>query len=417
VSSRAAAPPVRARRVLLAWESTSRGVIAGTLIGAVAGAWLGLALHGPVSVGHLVITPLAAAAACGTALLAATLPDLGRADGQTSLLLLAGLPVTVAMAAGGGSLDPLLVAVAGIAVVGLWPGPDRWLPVARLAGGAGAVVWLVAHTLQTGGRLHAGGRGTAAAMVVAAVLLIGAGSSGSHPSGRLLLVPGVLAGLTAAPVLPLLAAVVGGAAGVGAAAVRRPAAALALVAVAAAAVPTGLPAAHLLAAAAVLAGAVGADVAVVLGVPGAVALATAVLGAPVTAAALTATAAVVGVAVVMADRMRGPLRLDPPRVPAAAVGGWLLVAPGSWAWIGSASLATYDRGAARAVAIALAVLVVTEVWPDLAPHPPRRSARVLLRPSAPVALPPRFAVPAAGAAAVLIVACTGWLLLSAIVLR
>ncbi|MBV9254623.1 MAG: hypothetical protein JO054_10350 [Actinobacteria bacterium] len=417
MSSRAAAPPVRARRVALAWESTSRGLIAGALIGAVAAAWLAIALHSPVTVGHLAIPPLAAAAACGTALLAATLPDLGRADGQAALLLLAGLPVTVAMAAGRGSLDPLLVAVAAIAIVGLWPGPDRWLPVARLSGAVGGVLWLVAHTLQNGGHLHADGRGTAAAMLVAAVLLIGAGSSGSHPSGRLLLVPGVLAGVAAAPAMPLLAAVAAGAAALAAALIRRPATALALLAVAAAAVSGAVPAAYLLGAAAVLAGAIGADASVVLGLPGAVVLAAAVMGTAVTAPTVVVAVATIGVAAVAAERMRGPVRLDPPRVPAAMFAAWLVAAPGSWAWAGLSGLAGYDRGAAVAVAAALVVLVATEVWPHAVPPAPRRPVRAPFRAGPPVTLPPRFAVPAAAAAAALLVACTGWLLLSAFVLR
>ena len=57
---------------------------------AVAAGWLGVALRGPVTVGHLVIPPLAAAAACGMALLASTLPDLGRPEGQMALVLVAG---------------------------------------------------------------------------------------------------------------------------------------------------------------------------------------------------------------------------------------------------------------------------------------------------------------------------------------
>src|SRR5439155_6901417 len=141
-----------------------RVVLAGAVGGAVTAAWIGVALRGPATVGHLVIPPLAAAAACGMAALASTLPDLGRPEGQAALVVLVGAPVTVAMAAGRGSLDPLLVLTAAISGVGLWLGPDQWLPVSRMAGGAGAVVWLVAHTLQDGSRLGVDGRPTAVAL-------------------------------------------------------------------------------------------------------------------------------------------------------------------------------------------------------------------------------------------------------------
>jgi hypothetical protein len=419
------------------WQSSGRTVLAGCLVGAVAAAWLAVALRGNVTVGHLALTPIAAATACGAALLASTLPDLGRADGQASIVLLIGFPVAVAIAAGRGSLDPLLVAGAVVAVAGLWPGADRWLPVARLAGCAGMVVWLVGHTLQDGGRLHVDGRATAAAMVVAAVLLVVASSSpGSAPSSRLLLVPAVLAGVTAAPVLPAAAALVGGAGALGAAAVRRPPAALALLAVAAAAVPAGGPAARLLAAGALIAAALGADVAVLVGLPGAAALAAAIVRAPSTSAAVITAAAAIATAALSAERMRGRFVLDPARVPAVALGAWLLVAPGTWTWAGPSLLATYDHGAARAVAVGLVVLLGDEALHRMraaapgsrhsdssgrrsgveTPGAARHRASVSERGDE-IALPPRFAVPTATAAAVLTVACAGWLVLSAIALR
>ena len=408
-----------APRSAVEWQSSGRTVLAGSLVGAVAAAWLAVALHGVVTVGHLTVTPIAAAAACGAAVLASTLPDLGRADGQTSVVLLIGFPVAVAMAAGPGSLDPLLVAGAAVAVAGLWPGPDRWLPVARLAGCAGMVLWVVAHTLQDGGRLHADGRATAAALAVAAVLLVVASSSpGSAPSSRFLLVPAVLAGVTAAPIVPAAAALIGGTGAVAAALVRRPPAALALLAMSAAAVPAGVPAAYLLGAGALVAAAVGADVAVIVGLPGAVALAVAVVHSPSTSAAVITATAAVATAAVSAGQMQARVVLDPSRVPAVALAVWLLVAPGTWTWTGPSLLTTYDQSAARAVAVALVVLVLTEVWP---------AARTSLVPPAPrprpgpdepaLTLAPRFAVPVAAVAAALTVACAGWLVLSAIALR
>ena len=430
-----------APRAVVDWHSSNRTVLAGLLVGTVAAAWLAVALHGAVTIGHLALTPIAAAAACGASVLASTLPDLGRADGQASVVLLIGFPVAVAMAAGPGSLDPLLVAGAVVAVAGLWPGADRWLPVARLAGCAGMVLWLIAHTLQDGGRLHADGRATAASLIVAAVLLVVAASSpGSAPSSRLLLVPAVLAGITAAPVLPAAAACIGGVGALVAAAACRPPAALALLAMAAAAVPAGVPAAHLLGAGALIAAALGADTAVLVGLPGAVALAVAVVRAPSTSAAVITAAAAVGMAAVSADRMRGRLTLDPARVPALALAAWLLVAPGTWTWAGPSLLSTYDRSATIAVAVGLLVLLGDEALhrtraaapnslrSDLSgrrsgvatPGAARQRATVRERASEtdpPITLPPRFAVPAAATAAAVTVACAGWLVLSAIALR
>ena len=43
--------------------------------------------------------------------------------------------------------------------------------------------------------------------------------------------------------------------------------------------------------------------------------------------------------------------------PALVAGGWLLLAPGSWTWTGPARLGPYDLGAARAVAVALLVVL------------------------------------------------------------
>ena len=45
-----------------------------------------------------------------------------------------------------------------------------------------------------------------------------------------------------------------------------------------------------------------------------------------------------------------------PAVPGLALGAWLLVAPGSWGWVGAADLGAYDRGAAAAAAAGLLAL-------------------------------------------------------------
>ena len=44
--------------------------------------------------------------------------------------------------------------------------------------------------------------------------------------------------------------------------------------------------------------------------------------------------------------------------PTLALGGWLLIAPGTWGWVGSVNLRAYDVGAARAVAGAALCLIV-----------------------------------------------------------
>ena len=43
--------------------------------------------------------------------------------------------------------------------------------------------------------------------------------------------------------------------------------------------------------------------------------------------------------------------------PALVAGAWLLVAPGSWTWTGPGRLGAYDVGAARALAVALLVVL------------------------------------------------------------
>ena len=131
---------------------------------------------------------------------------------------------------------------------------------------------------------------------------------------------------------------------------------LAALALAATAVPDGLPAARLLAAAALLAVpfARAGSAAAVLGLPGAVALANAIAAGPISIPRLLATAALVAMAFLFVMRPRpaegGPLRwwLAPP----ALAGLWLLVAPGTWGWVGDAGIGHWDLGAVVALAAA-----------------------------------------------------------------
>lgn len=208
---------------------------------------------------------------------------------------------------------------------------------------------------------------TAAVFLAAAVLL-----PTIRPWCRVLVVPAVAFGVPAADALaPSVVAVFGGAAAVGAvwatAGAVLPLAALAL---ASTAVPGGLPAAWLLAAAAVLA-APFADrgrVSAVLGLPGAAALATAIAAGPVGVPRATVAVALAATAVLALVRPRpvDPGPLLPSLVPAAAVGLWLLVAPGTWEWVGDARLDHWDVGAVLAAAAGIAAVAVHRRLPSFA---------------------------------------------------
>src|SRR5204863_8356911 len=97
-----------------------------------------------------------------------------------------------------------------------------------------------------------------------------------------------------------------------------------------------------------------------LGVPGGVALAIALAARGGTAAfVLGVFAGVVALALAAAAVREGEL----PRptlwaAPVLVVGAWLLLAPGTWGWVGPVSLRAYDIGAARALAGGALCLVV-----------------------------------------------------------
>lgn len=177
-------------------------------------------------------------------------------------------------------------------------------------------------------------------------------------------------------VSPLALAIIGGALALLSATVlgRRPGVALGFLGLGAAAFSAGRPAAALLLAGAALALAYGGDhpAAGLLGLPGAAALTMDALttgggGTPVVLVAATAaTAALLVLAAtgVTAAIQLAPVRLMEPgylpwaAVPAAALGTWLLVAPGTWTWTGASGLGAYDRGAAPAAAVGCAVVVL-----------------------------------------------------------
>jgi hypothetical protein len=133
----------------------------------------------------------------------------------------------------------------------------------------------------------------------------------------------------------------------------RPAAGLFLLGLAALVVPgaargPGL----LLVSAGVVALAFGVPAAAALGVPGGIGLAVALAarggGAAFAVGVLGGLVALALASVVL--RAGTAPRPSIWTAPVLAVGAWLLVAPGTWGWVGPAALHAYDVGAARAVA-------------------------------------------------------------------
>ena len=202
------------------------------------------------------------------------------------------------------------------------------------------------------------------------VLLVAGGWPTAPRLARVLVVPGVAlavaAGSGTAVVVAAGAAAIAAALWSGAFALP-----LGLLAVAVAPVPGARPAAYLLAAAAVLAAAdddQGGAVAV-LALPGAVAAALAIAAGPVSAsraAATVAMAAVAGLATTHPPADRPTFAVGP----AAVLAAWLLVAPGTWSWVGEARLGHYDRGAALALAAVAIAAVAHRVWPRPVPSNP-----------------------------------------------
>jgi hypothetical protein len=300
--------------------------------------------------------PLAAAAAAGTALLAAA-PTPADAEGPSlaSVLALLFLPATVAEAARGGNAAPLgvgLCAVALLAVVERFRDRDWSLyPPAVALGVVAVVLGITADSLEAA-RVHfTVTEKPAAALVLAGAALVLAAADGRSRAERAVVAPVLLAAVLAAPVLPPIALIAGwGALAVGAAlADRSPVAiaALAIIGVAAGVPPLGV----LFAAGAVLATALDSPIAALCALPGAVVLADVLAAQPVTAVAVAAGAALAATALALAVRFHGGLRVEGARPVAAGLAGWLVIAPGSWRFAGVEGLRAYDVGAGRAAAV------------------------------------------------------------------
>ncbi len=401
----------------------SRWVQAGLLVAA--GAWLVLVVSGATGhTGAFHVTPLAAAAGCGAALVAVAVVEgtTRRRSLSATCAALSAVGVSLTAGSDGAAAAGVVggLALAAVLTADLGPGPagtsrrGRMLP-ALLAGGgvaAGAIGFAVVHsrtghwTLTTDAPVALG---AIVAFLVAATLLGACGTLGLRPAlrsgtepalrsgtepalraaperGALLLAGGLAVGLTAAPLRvgadELGAAVVIlASAAVVAAGVRRGALSLALLALAVAAGPAALaPGSRLLAAAAVIVVAVDLPWAWLAATPGAVSLASGVIDDGGRLAFATAVGvAAVAVLLAQAASEEGALgrRLSLGAVPAASVGAWLVVAPGSWTWTG-ASLAAYDEGTARAVAAGLLVVVAYVLVGALGRRPdapPPRRAR------------------------------------------
>jgi len=346
--------------------------------------WFALLVDGSVvSVSHLHSAPLVAATACGAALLVATVDDATVARPVWAGVALAAASVAVAAGRtatdGMGAVAALAVAVATASLAGR-PSVRVWVPAA--IGLAVAAVGIIALRSATNSwqlplaDVAGSHRGDALAVVAGAALLVLAGSHRARAPSAVLVPAGAFLATQAAPMvhradgLAPAAIVLAGAAAVAAVGawarprvLHHPTAALALLAFAALVAPGATRApALLLAAAATLACALELPATAALGVPGGGALAVAL------AARGGATPFVVGalagvVALALAAAARGERPVPRPAMwsaPALVLGAWLLVAPGTWGWVGPVSLRSYDVGAARALAGA-ALCIVTLV--------------------------------------------------------
>ena len=348
-------------------------------VAAVTAGWVAVAL-GNGDPSPVDTTAMGAAAAAGAAALigASHSPGASLADGVVAAVMLVVLPLAVAAAAGGSAALLAVALVLSAAAESAAPtdtdgGAATWAPSLVMLGAGLLVAGLVAEhgdgpewALPSEELLGAG-----LAMAAAAALLFAAvfGSSRS----RVLLAPGLVIGLVAGQEPPaLLVALAGGALAVVCAAWagRRPALALGFLALAAGATSATRPAAMVLAAGAVLGLALAAahPLASLLGLPGGTLLAGALVTDEITTAAiaLAVAAALTAAGLVRALVAAGPgsLELGADRwraLPAAALGVWLLLAPGTWGWAGLTGTGAYDRGAAAAVAGGAIVVLLARV--------------------------------------------------------
>ncbi|MDQ6947466.1 MAG: hypothetical protein M3256_14645 [Actinomycetota bacterium] len=368
-----------------------------------AGAWLTLVVSGAGGrAGAFHVTSLAAAAGCGSALVAIAAVD-GTAR-RRSLSTTGAVLAAVGVSLTAGSEGPAAVGVVGglalaaLLIIGLGSGPAATarpttvIPALLAVAGvvASGVGFAVVHSRSGQWTLSAGHPlplGAIAAFLVAAALLAACGTLGLEPAlrsgtepalrsgtepalrsgtepGALLLAGGLAVGLSAAPLRAGAgelgaAVVILAAAAVVAAGVRRGALSLALLALAAASGPAALaPGSRLLAAAAVVVAAVDLPWAWLTAVPGAISLVAGVVDDGGRLAVATAVgAAAVALLLAHAASEEGAFRRRPSlgALPAAGIGAWLIVAPGTWTWA-AASLGAYDEGMARAAAAGLMVV-------------------------------------------------------------
>jgi len=347
-----------------------------------AASWFVLLVDGTrVSLSSIHSAPLVAAAGCGAALVAAAVNARTLERPAVAGVALAATAVAVAAGRnatdGGGAvvalaLAAVLVTVAGRTSVRVW-GPAA-AGVALVAVGVVALRSAANSWQLPLADAAASHRGAGVLIVVGAALVVLAGAQRARQPASMLVPAAAFLAAQAAPIvhrangLAWLAVVLGAAAAacalaspIGRPLLDRPTAALTLLGLAALVVPGAARGGGLLlAAGGVLAAAIGYPVGGVFAVPGAIALAIAL------AARGGGTAFVVGVltgavAVALAVAIQRAVSLPRLRwwmVPTLVLGGWLLIAPGTWEWVGAVSLRAYDVGAARAAAGAALCLLL-----------------------------------------------------------
>jgi hypothetical protein len=236
----------------------------------------------------------------------------------------------------------LLVATAIVALAARSERDRGLLPaIACLVGAAAIAFGLTRLEGDTGGFVQGGG---IPAVFGAAAAVVGAGGR-ARRTGVVLLPLAMLLGIQAAAALADGHRVMVLLALAGTLVARRPGAALGCWAIAAAVVSP--PAALLLAAAAVLTAALPHPVAPLVALPGTAALAMALAQDGTRTGLLVAALAVVTVARLWvaddAELIGG--RPSEPSLAAVVLGGWLLLAPETWTWVGRAELAQWGTGA------------------------------------------------------------------------
>jgi hypothetical protein len=375
-----AAPLAGSVAAVLVPERAARAVRIGAL--ASAAAWFVLLVDGTrVSVSGIHTTPLVAAAGCGAALVGAALNARTVERPAVAGMVLAAASISVAAGRtatdGAGAVLALAVAIAFAAVAGrssvrVWGTAGVGVVTAAVgvvALRSAANSWQL--PLAEAATSH---RSPGVLIIVGAALVVFAGAQRPRQPATVVVPAAVFLAAQAAPIvhrtdgLAWLAVLLGLAAVASAAAAHvrqsvlyRPAAALTLLGLAALVAPgaargSGL----LLAAGGVLAAAIGYPAAAVLGVPGGIALAIA-LAARGGGAAFVVGVLAGAVAFAMAVAVQHAVPLPRMRwwmTPTLALGGWLLIAPGTWGWVGSVNLRAYDVGAPRAVAGAALCLIV-----------------------------------------------------------